>query len=346
MSNLATIRRISEVKPIPDADFIVAYRIDGWWIVDSKDKYHVGDLVVYVEIDTWIPHELAPFLSNGNEPRTYEGVVGERLRTVKLRGQISQGLLLPLSVLPDLLEQHEHLDVTELLGVRKWHASVPTALSGEGWPWPSEIPKTDQENVQNIYINSELRDLLDQRWIVEEKLDGSSCTLYKKKDGTVGICSRNWELKLNEANANNAFIRAARRQRLFDAIASFPQRIAVQAELCGPGIQRNPYRLKEPKLFVFDIYWIDDSCYATHNERIDVLNEFKKNIGMVFDRTPSLFEVNSLPSLSEMLKLADGYSDLNKNVRREGLVFKTIHRHDGRVHSFKVVSNHYLLKQR
>lgn len=344
--SLATIERVS-IEPHQNADALELANVRGWQCVVRAGEFQTGDLVVYIEIDTWVPHDVAPFLSKGHEPKTYEGIVGERLRTIRLRGELSQGLILPLSVLDTTqwgMDFYEGQDVTKVLGVRKWHAPIPAALAGEFLPWPSEIPKTDQENVQNIY--SELNDLLDQPWIVEEKLDGSSCTIYKKKDGTVGICSRNWELKLNEANANNAFILAARRQRLFDAIASFPRRIAIQAELCGPGIQGNIYNLNEPKLFVFDVYWIDDSCYATHHERIGVLNEFKKNIGIEFDRTPSLCTINFLPSLSGMLELSDGYSDLNKNVRREGLVFKTINHHNGKVYSFKVVSNQYLLKQR
>ena len=85
MRKLATIQCIAEVKTIENADKIVAYRINGWWVVDSKDKYQVGDVVVYCEPDSWVPHELAPFLSKGKEPREFEGVKGERLRTQKFK---------------------------------------------------------------------------------------------------------------------------------------------------------------------------------------------------------------------------------------------------------------------
>lgn len=99
MRKLATIQRIAEVKTIENADKIVAYRIGGWEVVDSKDKYQVGDLVVYCEPDSWVPHELAPFLSKGKEPQKFEGIKGERLRIQKFKKQLSQGLILPLSVL-------------------------------------------------------------------------------------------------------------------------------------------------------------------------------------------------------------------------------------------------------
>ena len=94
---LATIRRIAEIKPIEGADVICSYRVDGWWVVGKKDEFKVNDLVVYFEIDSWIPHEIAPFLSKGKEPREYNGIKGERLKTIKLKGSLSQGLILPLN---------------------------------------------------------------------------------------------------------------------------------------------------------------------------------------------------------------------------------------------------------
>lgn len=97
---MASIQKIAEVKAIPDADKICAYRVNGWWIVDQVGKYVVGDLVVYAEPDSWIPTTLAPFLTKpGHFPKTYLGVEGEKLRTIRLRRQLSQGLLLPISVL-------------------------------------------------------------------------------------------------------------------------------------------------------------------------------------------------------------------------------------------------------
>lgn len=96
MRKLASIRRISEVRPIANADAIECAVVDGWTVVIKRGELQPGDLAVYFEIDSFIPYELAPFLSKGREPREFNGVKGERLRTVKLRGQLSQGLLLPL----------------------------------------------------------------------------------------------------------------------------------------------------------------------------------------------------------------------------------------------------------
>lgn len=100
MRQLATIRRIDKLEPIPGADLIWKATVGGWELVTAKENgFKEGDLIVYLEIDSWVPHELAPFLSKGQEPREFEGVKGERLRTIKLRGTLSQGLILPIDTL-------------------------------------------------------------------------------------------------------------------------------------------------------------------------------------------------------------------------------------------------------
>ena len=106
MRKLASIRRISDIQPIPDADMIHVVTVDGWKVVAQKAMgYKVGDLVVYFEIDSFIPTEIAPFLTkDAAYPKEFNGVKGERLRTIRLKGQISQGLLLPLSAIPGYTE--------------------------------------------------------------------------------------------------------------------------------------------------------------------------------------------------------------------------------------------------
>lgn len=102
---LASIQRIAEIKPIPDADRICAYRIQDWFVVDAVGKYQVNSLVVFLEIDSWVPTELAPFLSKGKEPKEYMGIKGERLKSIKLRRQISQGLILSLDTVVQYLNK-------------------------------------------------------------------------------------------------------------------------------------------------------------------------------------------------------------------------------------------------
>ena len=99
---LASIQRITKLFPIEGADRIEGAEILGWTCVVNKGEFKEGDLCIYIEVDSWIPHELAPFLSKGKEPKIYNGVKGTRLRTVKMKGVVSQGLILPLSVLNNL----------------------------------------------------------------------------------------------------------------------------------------------------------------------------------------------------------------------------------------------------
>jgi RNA ligase (TIGR02306 family) len=163
MRKLATVRKIDALEPIDGADLIETAVIGGWKVVVKKGEFTVGELATYFEIDSWIPTELAPFLtSEGKEPREYNGIKGERLRTVKLRGAISQGLLLPVTVLYTAVETrlkefgvaletiplivNEDMDVSDLLNIHKYEPPMPTQLAGMAkGNFPSFIPKTDEE---------------------------------------------------------------------------------------------------------------------------------------------------------------------------------------------------------
>ena len=155
MRKLAKIVKIDELNPIEGADKIEVATVGGWKVVAQKGLYNVGDLAVYFEIDSWIPNTVAPFLTRPEHyPKVFEGVEGERLKTIKLRGQLSQGLLMPYKEAIPFAEQGvliEGDDVTELLGIKKWEKPVNAQLAGvcKG-NFPSLIPKTDQERCQNL----------------------------------------------------------------------------------------------------------------------------------------------------------------------------------------------------
>lgn len=185
---MATIRRIDKIEPIPDADKIVKATVGGWTLVTAiTNGFKEGDLVVYCEIDSFIPTAIAPFLTKaGHYPKTVDGVEGERLRTMRLRGVLSQGLLLPVSVLdfdsfyrteirvlqatPDCVP---NVDVSAVLGITKYEAPIPAALAGEvKGMFPSQIPKTDQERIQNLTAELEVWKASGLSWEVTEKLDG------------------------------------------------------------------------------------------------------------------------------------------------------------------------------
>lgn len=335
MRKLASIRKIAAIRPIPGADAIECATIDGWEVVVKKGEFKEDEMVIYLEIDSWVPHELAPFLSKGKEPREFEGVKGERLKTVRLRGQLSQGLILPISTIQTCQIIRQNFwevgdDVTELLGIQKWERPIPTQLRGlmKG-NFPSFIPKTDQERIQNCKHVLEDRE---ERYEVTIKLDGSSFTAYHR-DGEVGVCSRNLELKETE---NNAFWQVARKYRVLELLAQ-EGNYAIQGELIGPGIQGNQEKLDDIDMYVFDVFNIDTQSYLNAWDRYALVDKLK------LKHVPILGYNEQAPEdLQAALKYAEGTS-LNPAVNREGVVFKSLR---NPALSFKAISNSWLLKEK
>lgn len=344
---LATIRRIDELNPIEGADAIECATVGGWKVVAQKGIYNVGDLAVYFEIDSWIPHELAPFLTKGKAPREFEGVKGERLRTIKLRGQLSQGLLIPMEkkldggyLLPITRRCYvqEGEDVTEELGVIKWEKPIPTQLAGvcKG-NFPTAIPKTDQERCQNLKREITYAIEAGTQFEVTEKLEGSSMTCYII-DGEFGVCSRNIDLKETD---DNAFWKAARAEGIEEKMRPIDN-WAIQGELVGQGIQGNIYKISEPTFYVFDVYDIKEGRYLRPRER-QILMEL---IGL--KHVPVLHDALDLrdakvSDIDGLLRFAEGQSILSSvDVEREGIVFKET---NGGM-TFKAISNKYLLGEK
>ena len=335
MRKMASIRRIDDIVPIEGADAIECAVLGGWKVVVKKGEFTVGNLAVYCEIDAWIPTELAPFLSKGKEPREFEGIKGERLRTVKLRGQLSQGLLLPLEPTCANIESElfEGLDVSVPLNIVKWEAPANAQLAGQvKGNFPSSIPKTDQERVQNL--TKEIKAAFDNNLLFEltEKLEGSSMTCYLIEQ-EFGVCSRNLDLKRTD---DNTLWKVAIEDKieLKMRIAGLDNH-AIQGELVGPGIQGNIYKLSKPMFFVFDIYDIKKGVYMNPVERQAMIKVLQLNHVPVLTNDKDL----GIGTVDELLLWAEGKSFLNGKQEREGIVFKQI---DGGM-TFKAISNKYLL---
>jgi RNA ligase (TIGR02306 family) len=337
MRKLVTIKTITNIQPIPEADAIdVATVNHGWKVVVKKGEYKIGENVLYLEVDSWVPHKIAPFLSKGNEPREYNGVLGERLRTVRLRGQLSQGLILPLSTLTGYIDEALDGDFSNVLGVQKWEAPVPAQLSGDVvGGFPTRIPKTDQERCQNLYVEI-FSDHITESYEITEKLEGTSMTVYKIDD-EVGVCGRNWNLTEDD---NNTLWKTAKSCGLIDFLKNTcKQNIAIQGELIGEGIQKNYYGIKGHRFCVYDVYDITNGEYWGPQQRSSFILALP---------LPELYHVPILDfvecsrfdGLDDMLKYAEGKSALNNKKEREGVVFKS---HQSEFH-FKIVSNKFLMK--
>jgi len=353
MRKLATIRKIDNLLPIEGADLIVTAVIDGWTVVVKKNEFDVGDLCVYFEIDSFLPDGNPAWQHLVDKSsRTFDGGKGHRLRTIRLRGQLSQGFAAPLHILG---QPHEIFpigegcigaDVTEDLRIKKYEAPVPAELSGQvRGNFPGFIPKTDQERCQNlgvdIFVTNE-----DSRYEVTMKMDGTSFTAYYR-DGADGVCGRNWELQVNDDNASNTLVRMFIDSGLQAALREFGLNYAVQGELMGPAIQGNREAFTAARLFIFDIYDINGGRYLSPEDRHRVITELW-NRGLnrdVVQHVPvmsmgvTLAELG-IGNIGELLAFAEGPSFIHPV--REGLVFK---RADGGF-SFKAISNAFLLKEK
>jgi RNA ligase (TIGR02306 family) len=353
MRKLATIRQVKEILPIADADAIVLIKIDGGNCVALKHEFAAGDRCVYFEIDSFIP--LCPQVEH-IRARAYKRMgekEGVRIKTIKLRGVISQGLALPLSKFPAAMSafndavhdiQDGYFDVSGILGVEKYEVPVPASLNGQVFGnFPTCIKKTDQERCQNLGADIFVKNQ-DSRYEVTMKLDGTSFTAFYI-NGDSGVCGRNWQLQINEENQHNSLIRMYVDSGLQQVLSKFGRNFALQGELMGPAIKKNREGLSAHKLFIFDIYDIDRGCYLTPVDRHSVMAELwhlglKKNM---VQHVPVLHTDTTLDSLDihtvdELLRFAEGAS-INHPVR-EGLVFKRV---DG-AFSFKAISNIFLLK--
>ena len=339
---LATVRKISDIQPIEGAYKIELATIDGWKVVVAKDVNHkVGDLIVYCEVDSFLPiREEFEFLRKTSFKKMGDQE-GFRLKTIRLRGQISQGLIVPL----DVLLKHgvssddvfEGLDVTEMLDIVKYEPPIPASLAGKiKGLFPSFIRKTDEERVQNLasdYEKYRAQNKLGMKFYVTEKLDGSSATFYVK-DEVFSVCSRNLELLETD---DNTFWKVAKELELGDKLKTLGFNVCLQGELIGEGVQGNPYKIKGQTVRFFNGFNIDTQ------ENIPFLQftEITQKLGLT--TVPILdFDFDLPNSIDNMLEYAESPSNLNSNFGREGVVVRSY----DRTISFKSISNQFLLNEK
>lgn len=333
MRKLASIQRILKVEPIENADNLEVVTVLGWHCVAKKSEFSVGDLVVYIECDSVLP-ERPEF--EFMRPRHF------RVKTIKLRGQVSQGLVLPLNILDNRLGIfREDQDVTDILSITKYDPPLPAQLTGLAkGNFPSFIPKTDETRVQC------LQKVLDKYagipCYITEKLDGSSATFYVN-NGEFGVCSRNLDLTETEGNS---FWKTARAMNIEEKLRSLGINIALQGELIGEGIQGNKYGLKGQTVRFFNAFDIDRQEYLGYEEFNDLLCVL--GLPMV----PVLSDGYNLEtSIDSIVEMSIGTSVLNSKTYREGIVIRPLinqyeHRDFGEIGrvSLKAINPKFLLK--
>jgi RNA ligase (TIGR02306 family) len=329
---LASVVKITNISPITGADNIVVAKVKGWSVVVKKGEFNVGDLAVYYEIDSFLPiRPQFEFLRKSSFKRM-GSTEGFRLKTIKLRNTLSQGLLTPIP--EGISNPKEGDDLTEVLGIVKYEPPIPAQLAGQiKGNFPSFIPKTEEIRIQNF--ESEVGfNPMGERVYVTEKLDGTSFTCYFN-NGVFGVCGRNWELTETD---DNSLWRMAKILELKEKMTKHGKNIALQGELIGNGINGNLYRLTDHKLFFFTGYDIDKGRRMFFDELEWVLFSLQLQMVPVIEKYGFVIpkEVNIV---DYMLKYADGKSVLNMEVDREGIVVRGLEKD----FSFKAISNNYLL---
>jgi RNA ligase (TIGR02306 family) len=335
MRKLASIQKIKALEPIEGADAIEKATVLGWQLVVKKDQFQVGDLCVYCEIDSLFPDKPDfEFL----KPR------GMRIKTARLRGQISQGICFPLSILPQGFPIEEDKDCTEILGIQKYEPPLPACLSGKvKGGFPSFVPKTEETRVQ---VLQELLDACEgEVCYITEKLDGSSAT-YFIKDGNFGVCSRNLELLEDQENSLWKFARA---YDIENKLRSLNGNYALQGELIGEGVQGNKYKIKGQTVYFFNLFIIDKREHATILELKKITQQLELNMVPIVSENFVL-----TPHIEKLVEQSKIKSGLNKNTWAEGIVIRPIGENkvknlsnnllnSSRV-SFKVINPEFLLK--
>lgn len=361
---LVTIRQVTEVAPIEGADFIELAKVDGWQCIVKKGDFEVGFFGVYHEIDSLLPlsNPAYAFLQRSGATKTHH-----RLKTIKMKGTLSQGLLLPLNA--DGLEvarswftngpETEVPDLAAEMGVTLYEPEIHGVGGATGVclrTFPGFLPRTDLERCQNIKRDIELTIANNigspepETFEVQTKYDGTSLTAYCRPDvfvcayemSEIGVCSRNQQLKDDGANM---YWRGALDAGWLYALPIIAEAcggtVAIQGELMGPGIQSNRMKLIAKQAFAFDIFSVKHARYLTRTERDLMwdLVEFKSGVRIV--------EVDTMAACWALTPLSDILIDFMAHCEKlvgyplEGLVYKS-NRPGGL--RFKAISNSYLLK--
>lgn len=346
---LATIAKILSVSPIPEADAIEKVTIRGWQVVTKKGEFKVGDLCVYCEIDSLLPDRPEfEFLRDKQF----------RIRTVRLRGTVSQGIVFPLTVLntenykvvygyideillhpisgnfDEQIVLSEGLNVTELLNITKYEKPIPACLSGIArGNFPGNIPRTDEERVQNFIlgmdvINEETNEFIKHLPSTIELYTGLVFSVSEKLDGSSGTFARMWDDEFHVCSRNldleetegNTFWQIAKQYYLEEKLKNLNRNIAIQGEVVGEGINGNHLQLKGKEFFVFSMFDIEKQLYVPFEERLQLCESMGlKHVPIIYtDLT-----ITKDMTIEYFVEMAKGFSALTPACLREGLVYST-----------------------
>lgn len=353
---LVTLKRIDSITPIPDADRIVVAHIGGWTAVVGKDEFFEGQEVFYFETDSMLPLDKKPFeFLRSRGVKEKDGKEYHRLKAMKLRGVVSDGLILPYSVAKEFVSDPNNVEdevakiiesggnFTEFFGVVKYEDPILAKLGGKMTHFPDWIQKTDEERIQNLanllgYINqtNSFKD-----WYATEKIDGTSCTIWCEitEDGfyNFGVCSRNYGLVEED---DNTYWQIARtplinyNDELLSPIDYLKEkclesaractwgtntpRYVLQGEIFGEGIQNNPLDVKGQHILFYN--FIEDGNLVLRRTLEDRFPELMSN-------WVPIHNISLQNDLEAIIKQPDGVTTrvpgANPNAQIEGFVWRS-----------------------
>ena len=344
MRKLASIQRIWKIEPIDGADRIELAYVLGWQCVVNKGQFNPMDLAVYFEIDSFLPvRPEFEFMRSSSYRKTDIMGEGFRLKTMRFRGQISQGLLLPVTKFPEIpLDMEVGADVSEILGIKKWEIEEKVTTGGTViGSLPFDVPHTDETRIQAE--PDLLKEFAGLEYYISTKMDGSSHSISLDGDG-FHVTGHNYEYK---DDGKSAFYEMIKRDNIEYKIEEFYEKnglqlLTIQGELCAPGIQKNRLKLTRPEWYVFTV--------RENGKRVGLkrMQEICDKIGLqMVPIEETGFDLPSkYPSVDSLLERADG--DYPKGGKKEGIVIRTTEpiycKKIGAPLSIKVVSNKYLIK--
>jgi RNA ligase (TIGR02306 family) len=340
MRKLASIQTVKYVKSIPDADSIETVGVLGWEVVSKKGEFQPGDTCLFIEIDSLLPE--LPEFEFLRKSCWNDNLKKYRLKSCKLKKQLSQGLALPISVFPILAGLTAGADVTDLLGIEKYDPPIPTSISGDAkkFIWP--ISKTDEIRVQLDDEYGFIERLTGQPYYISLKLDGTSSTfLIDPKDETYHVCGRNFSYKENDTH--NFWV-LSRKYNIEQGLRNFWEkghRLALQGEVVGPGIQKNPLGLSHVDLYIFNVVDIRTGQKLCLDKSLIVTSQLGLNFVPIVDKGSSFGYTKT-----DLLEMAKGkykthFPSAKDSQDREGIVIRSF---CGEV-SFKAINNDFLLKE-
>lgn len=344
MRKLASIQRIHEIEPIEGADKIELAHVLGWQCVVNKGQFKPMDLAVYFEIDSFLPIRDEFEFMRGNSYRKTD-VMGEgfRIKTMRFRGQISQGLLLPVDLFKEIPTDIElGTDVTDLLEIKKWEIEEKATTGGTViGNLPYDVPHTDEVRVQaEPDLIGEFTGL---EYYISTKMDGSSHSVSIDENG-FHVTGHNYEYK---DDGKSAFYEFIKNRDISLKMQSYLEKnglncFTIQGEFCAPGIQKNRLKLTKPEWYVFTIR-INGKRVGL-NKMLEVCRELdliSVPIEEIDVDLPSKY-----PNVEAILARADG--EYPNGGRKEGIVIRPTEpifsERISAALSMKAVSNKYLMK--